>query len=178
MDRYCVICQKVYGPSWNRCCTDGSLIGTSETGLFKKKRAFYSLAGQPLSTQEVEELRRVSLDKMKSQSAVSAQRHAQVNTVPQAPAASALGHTRPPAPIVAATGTKSAAEVPRVQPVPVASQAPQIGFDPAEAEYVRRCMEPQFREEREDRKWDSPGAKEVVTLLNSGKHGVRPGGRG
>jgi WD40 repeat protein len=170
MDRYCVICQKVYGPSWNRCCTDGSLIGTSETGLFKKKRAFYSLAGRPLGTQEVEELRRVSLDKMKPQSAVSAQRPAQVNTAPHAPAASAPGHTGSPSPTVAATGTKPATEAHRVQAVHVASQAPQIGLDPAEAEYVRKCLEPQFREEREDRKWDSPGPKDVVTLLNSGKH--------
>jgi tetratricopeptide (TPR) repeat protein len=39
-----------------------------------------------------------------------------------------------------------------------------------EAEFVRKCLEPQYREEREDRKWDSPGVKEVNTLLNSGKY--------
>jgi hypothetical protein len=39
----------------------------------------------------------------------------------------------------------------------------------AEAEYVRVCLAPQFKEERDDRRWDSPGVKEVVTLLNSGK---------
>lgn len=48
--------------------------------------------------------------------------------------------------------------------------APQTSPDPAEAEFVRKCLEPQYREEKEDRKWDSPEAKEVNTLLNSGKY--------
>ena len=39
-----------------------------------------------------------------------------------------------------------------------------------EAEFVRKCLEPQYREEKEDRKWDSPGAKEVNALLNSNKY--------
>jgi len=72
------------------------------------------------------------------------------------------GKTSPSAPAAALR----ASSVPTVS----AAVAAKSGPDPDETEYVRKCLEPQFHEEREERKWDSPRAKEVITLLNSGKH--------
>jgi len=63
--------------------------------------------------------------------------------------------------------------VPAARPKPEVTfdePAPRTGSDPTETEFVRKCLEPQYREEKEDRMWDSPGAKEINALLNSNKY--------
>ena len=66
MDRYCVVCGKLYGPNWANCCVDGSVVGTAEAGFFKKRRCFYSLSGQPLTAQQVETIRKASLERVQA----------------------------------------------------------------------------------------------------------------
>jgi hypothetical protein len=58
MSRYCLVCDKVYGPQWQKCCIEGSLIAFTERGFIKKTRLFFTLIGQPLSAQQMDDLKK------------------------------------------------------------------------------------------------------------------------
>ena len=60
MTRYCLICKKEWGAEMPACCAEGSLVATKVEGLFRKKRSYFTLDGTPLTTKELEEMKRVA----------------------------------------------------------------------------------------------------------------------
>jgi len=65
MARYCVVCKRAYGPHWQNCCVEGSLVAITEKGFTKKSRLFFSLTGEPLTTEQIDELKKASIEKKK-----------------------------------------------------------------------------------------------------------------
>jgi heme/copper-type cytochrome/quinol oxidase subunit 4 len=55
MYRYCIVCEKVFGPYLKSHCTSSSLVAMNITGLLKKTRRFYTIEGQPLSEAELDQ---------------------------------------------------------------------------------------------------------------------------
>ncbi len=59
MTHYCLICGKEWGPGISTCCVEGSLVATKMEGLFKKKRSYLTLDGKPLTSEQVDEMKRI-----------------------------------------------------------------------------------------------------------------------
>lgn len=55
--KYCVLCKKTWGPEMHRCCTEGSLVGTRKTGVFRSRTEFLGDNDSPLSALALEQRR-------------------------------------------------------------------------------------------------------------------------
>src|SRR5450755_393459 len=67
MNRYCLVCEKEYGPYVDRSCVQGSLVCTKTEGLFKKARKWYALDGKELTPQELDDRRQAAREKRQEQ---------------------------------------------------------------------------------------------------------------
>lgn len=66
--------------------------------------------------------------------------------------------------------SRNAVDLSMLKPVERPSAAPPT-LEPAEEAYIRKCLEPHFREEREDREfWRDPEAQRVLGPLNAGRN--------
>ncbi len=66
MTRYCLICEKEWGPGVSACCAEGSLVATKVEGVFKKKRSYFTLDGAPLAPEQLDEIKRIARAKLKA----------------------------------------------------------------------------------------------------------------
>jgi hypothetical protein len=95
LERYCVVCGRTYGPALDVCCTAGSLVVTQTKGIIWKQRVYFTLAGRPLSSEELERLRvdqwNESLKKAKPTSGAGRLTHSK----PASPQPAPLGNAQP-----------------------------------------------------------------------------------
>jgi hypothetical protein len=56
MRKYCVLCERVWGPGMPDCCTPTSLVAVSEAGP-DEKPLYYDLEGNPLTDEDLSEIR-------------------------------------------------------------------------------------------------------------------------
>lgn len=67
MTRYCLICEREWGPGVNTCCAEGSLVATKVEGVFKKRKRYFTLDGTPLAPEQLNEMTRVARAKFKTE---------------------------------------------------------------------------------------------------------------
>jgi len=65
--RYCLACGKEWGPGYDRCCVEGALVNVRAEGIFKKSTRYFTLDGQVLDVQELEEMKRAAQARLAAQ---------------------------------------------------------------------------------------------------------------
>lgn len=64
MIKYCLVCEKEFGPSLNAHCTDSSLVAIRKEGSFKTRTLFFALDGRELNEDELSHMRDVEIAKI------------------------------------------------------------------------------------------------------------------
>lgn len=66
MNRYCVLCNREFGPHLLSCCTNTSLVAVHKEAFFKKRIRFYSLSGAELTEADLARLRESERSKLRT----------------------------------------------------------------------------------------------------------------
>lgn len=57
MTRYCLVCEREWGPGISSCCVEDSLLLMKKAGIFKTRKHYLTLDGVPLTAERLNELR-------------------------------------------------------------------------------------------------------------------------
>jgi len=60
MGKYCLLCQKEFGPHLKECCTRNSLVAMEREGFLKKRIRYFSLDGQELDEDGLSGIREIA----------------------------------------------------------------------------------------------------------------------
>lgn len=61
MTRYCVLCEKEYGPHLMGCCTHNSVVAMRREGLLKKRIRYFALDGEQLDKNGLSAIREIAV---------------------------------------------------------------------------------------------------------------------
>jgi hypothetical protein len=61
MSKYCVLCDKEYGPHFKQCCTHNSLVAIKREGFLRKRIRFFALDGRELDENGLSAIREIAV---------------------------------------------------------------------------------------------------------------------